>query len=542
VTDTPDPDERASGLRPPTPAPVPVTVRPAPPIALGGGVVSARLQASGDGASTAPAPGTATSLGAAVLERLRSACPVDTSLAERAEASRDWWPLALTWALDDQVPAIAAAVARPTDAAQVAEVLRICDDARVPVTAAGGRSGVEGGSVPIFGGVLLDLRGLAGIVGVDDRSLVLDVRAGTFGDDLEQELRASHGLTLGHWPQSVAMSTVGGWLACRGAGQLSNRYGKVEDMVLGLDVVLADGTRLHTGGHARQAVGPDLTQLFVGSEGTLGVITGARFRLHPAPVAEARAAYGFASFADGVDACRRILRRGATPAVLRLYDDVEADRSWGTGPRHVLLVLDEGDPILVDATMRIVAEECAAAEALDVDLVGRWLEHRNDVSLLGALVADGYVVDTMELTGSWADLDVLHERVVEAIAAIPGVVVASGHLSHSYTTGACLYVTFGGRPGDDPTTEAKQDLYVRCWDAGTRTALATGASLSHHHGVGLNRGRFVADALGPAGAGILAKMKAVLDPNGILNPGKLGLPSPFGEPPAPFAAPPGSQP
>jgi alkyldihydroxyacetonephosphate synthase len=124
---------------------------------------------------------------------------------------------------------------------------------------------------------------------------------------------------------------------------------------------------------------------------------------------------------------------------------------------------------------------------------------------------------------------------------VPGVIVASGHLSHSYTTGACLYVTFGGRPGEASSTDAKQELYLRCWDAGTRVALAAGASLSHHHGVGLNRARFVADALGPAGAGILAKMKAVLDPNGILNPGKLGLPSPFGAPPSPFA-PPGSRP
>jgi alkyldihydroxyacetonephosphate synthase len=510
------------GLRPPTPVPAPTTLRPSPPVALGDGPVSSRLVQSAQG-----------QLPDDVVARLASACPVTTDVGDRAEASRDWWPLALTWALDAEVPAIAAVVAQPTDADQVAQVLRICHDASVPVTAAGGRSGVEGGSVPLFGGVLLDLRGLAGIVDVDDRSLVLDVRAGTYGDDFEHELRADHALTLGHWPQSVAMSTVGGWIACRGAGQLSNRYGKVEDMVLGLDVVLADGSLLRTGGHERQAVGPDLTQLFVGSEGTLGVITGARMRLHPAPVAEVHAAYGFTSFADGIDACRRTLRRGARPAALRLYDQVEADRSWGTGERHVLLVLDEGDPVLVSATTQVVAEECADAEVLDAGLVGRWLEHRNDVALLGALVGDGYVVDTMEVTGRWSDLGDLHARVVGAIASVPGVVVASGHVSHSYTTGACLYVTFGGRPYV-ASTDAKQDLYLRCWDAGTRAALDAGASLSHHHGVGLNRARFVADALGLSGAGILAKMKAVLDPNGILNPGKLGLPSPFGAPPSPF--------
>src|SRR5262249_22532180 len=148
--------------------------------------------------------------------------------------------------------------------------------ARIPVTAAAGRSGVCGASVPVHGGVVLDMTGLAGIVDVDTTSLLLDVAPGTFGDLLEAELRSDHDLTLGHWPQSVALSTVGGWLACRSAGQLSTRYGKIEDMVLGLDVALADGRVIHTGGAPRAAVGPDLDQLFVGSEGTLGVICGAR--------------------------------------------------------------------------------------------------------------------------------------------------------------------------------------------------------------------------------------------------------------------------
>src|SRR3546814_10916735 len=140
--------------------------------------------------------------------------------------------------------------------------------------------------------------------------MVLDVAACTFGDHLEHALRSDHGLTLGHWPQSVALSTVGGWLACRSAGQLSTRYGKIEDMVLGLDVVLADGRRIQTGGAPRAAVGPDLNQIFVGSEGTLGLITGARLRLHTAPRRERRAAYTFDSFAAGLDALRRVLRRG----------------------------------------------------------------------------------------------------------------------------------------------------------------------------------------------------------------------------------------
>ena len=473
-----------------------------------------------------------------VLDRLRSTgATVSVDPAHRVEASRDWWPLAMTWAAADQVAAVAAAVVRPDDPAQVADVLRVCHEAHVPVTAAAGRSGVVGGSVPLFGGVVLDLCGLAGVRSVERDDLVVDVLAGTFGDRFEQELRAEHGLTVGHWPQSITLSTVGGWLACRGAGQLSNRYGKVEDLVLGLDVVLADGTELHTGGHARQAVGPDLTQVFVGSEGTLGVITGARLRAWPVPSAQRRAAFGFDTFAAGADACRRIVQRGLSPAALRLYDAVEADRSYSTGDRAVLLVFDEGDPVVVDAATAITDAECGAvgAERLDDELVERWLGHRNDVSALEALISRGYVVDTMELTSTWHQLPALYGAVRDAIAAVPGVIASSAHLSHSYPDGACLYFTFAGQP-PEATLEASDALYLGCWDAGARTALAHGGSLSHHHGVGLNRSRFVAEALGPGATDVLLALKQALDPTGILNPGKLGLPSPFGAIPFPASS------
>jgi alkyldihydroxyacetonephosphate synthase len=284
---------------------------------------------------------------------------------------------------------------------------------------------------------------------------------------------------------------------------------------------------VHTGGAPRAAVGPDLTQLFVGSEGTLGVITGARLRLHQAPRTERRAAFGFPTFADGIEACRSVLHRGATPAVLRLYDAAEADRSYQTGDRSVLLVLDEGDAELVEAVMSVVLEECmdAGAEILDAELVGSWLEHRNDVSALEGLISRGYVVDTMEVAARWAALPKMYAEATEAIQAVGGTLAASAHLSHSYPDGACLYFTFAGQP----EAGAREAYYRAAWDAGTRAVLAAGGALSHHHGVGLNRARFVREALGDAFE-VLAAVKQALDPRGILNPGKLGLPDPFGDP------------
>src|SRR6476660_4056763 len=189
----------------------------------------------------------------ALLDRLAAVCPVDRGPERIAAASRDWWPLAMIWDDDGTAVTPAAAVVTPASVEEVAAVARVCDDARVPLTVAAGRSGVCGASMPVHGGVVLDLTAFDGIVDVDDTSLVLDVRAGTFGTPLEATLRAEHGVTLGHWPQSIDLSTVGGWLACRSAGQLSTRYGKIEDMVLGLDVALAPGETVTTGGAPKAA-------------------------------------------------------------------------------------------------------------------------------------------------------------------------------------------------------------------------------------------------------------------------------------------------
>ena len=490
---------------------------PTPPIELAGGAAAAssRLHA------------TRTGIDDKTVDRLRDACAeVTTEPAALAEASRDWWPLAMTWALEGQVAGLADVVARPRDADEVAAVLQIANDARSPVTAAAGRSGVCGASVPVHGGVVLDLTALAGIVDVDDTSLVLDVQAGTFGNLLEDELRSTYDKTLGHWPQSIDLSTVGGWLACRSAGQYSNRYGKIEDIVVGLDVVLADGRQITTGGAPRQAVGPDLNQVFVGSEGTLGVITGARLKVHDAPRHEDASAWGFSDFATALDFLRRVSRRGGAPAVLRLYDATEADRSYQTGDVSVVLARDEGDPVTVEASMRIVAEEAKnlGADSMDAALVDRWMSHRNDVAALEALISKGFVVDTMEIAARWAALPHIYDTTIAALKSVPGTLAASAHQSHSYLDGGCLYFTFAGKvePND------KDRYYRELWDAGQRAVLANDGALSHHHGVGLNRSRFVRDALGSA-FDVLAALKSALDPNGILNPGKLGLTSPFGE-------------
>ena len=471
--------------------------------------------------------GPAVAIPAELLSRLRASVETVTNDLEVAQCSRDWWPLSMHWSLAGEVPRKAWAVCRPRSAEEVAHVLRECGAAGVPVTPAGGRSGVCGASVPVFGGVVLDLTELRGITHVDAMSGIVEVLPGTFGRDLESTARAVHGLTIGHWPQSMDISTVGGWVACRGAGQYSTRYGKIEDMVVGLEVVLADGRVIRTGGAPRAAVGPDLTQVFLGSEGTLGVITKVWLRAHPAPSSERHAAYQFPSFDAGLEACRQSIRRGAHPAVLRLYDAAESARSHhATDGVCVLLALDEGDSWMVDTVMAIIDDTVrqTGGKRIDDSLVNSWLHHRNDTSGLQALTYKGLVVDTMEIAAPWSALGPVFHAATEALKAVPHARAATCHLSHSYVDGACLYFTFAA----SPPAEELEATYVAMWDAGQRAVLAHGGNLSHHHGIGLNRSRFVPEALGD-GLAVLQSMKDALDPAGILNPGKLGLRSPFGE-------------
>ena len=441
---------------------------------------------------------------------------VDVTARARADHGRDWWPLLLRDVHEGRVPFWPAVVARPATTDDVVATLRVARERGVAVTAQGGRSGVVGGAAAPDGSIALDMTGMDRVVAVDEVAGTVRVEAGVFGPDLEAAVR-ERGFTVGHFPQSFDLSTVGGWLACRGAGQYSNRYGKVEDIVRGLRVVLASGEVVDLGGRGpRQAVGPDLVGLMVGSEGALGVITEATLVLRRVPQSEARAAYGFGSFAEGLDACRRVLQRDARPAVLRLYDQVESRRSFAQDT-CVLIVLDEGDEAFVAATLGVVAAECGGADRLDDALVATWLAHRNDVGALAPLWEGGVVVDTLEVAAPWSALEPMRVTVVAALEALPDTIVASVHQSHAYVDGACLYFTFAGRPAGDPTP-----YYRAAWDAATREVLAAGGALSHHHGVGRNRARFLDAALG-GGADVLRTLKEALDPDHLLNPGVLGL-------------------
>ena len=502
--------------------------KPTAPIEFGDGEVRSRWTTAGSTARD-----TATNV-AALLRDLAAVCPTSTRPVDLAEHARDWWPLAMRWALQSQVPQLPLVVASPRNTDEVQRAMRICVAHDVPVTVTAGRSGVSGASIPLFGGVVLNINELQGVVSVDHTSGVVEVLAGTFGPDLERAV-AEHSLTVGHFPQSFDISTVGGWVACLGAGQFSTRYGKINDMVVGLEVVLADGSLIRTGGAPAAAHGPDVSAMFIGSEGTLGIITRVWLRAHDVAPVRRKTAYFFPTFSAGILAMREAIRADATPAVLRLYDATESQRSHGgDGTTCTLIVLDDGEQEIVDATLAVVDRYARTHGAVNapVERVDHWLAHRNDTSGLQALTKKGFVIDTMEVAAPWSAMNEVYSNVCRAVLAIDGARSISAHVSHSYLDGACLYFTFVGttstREINPTSTDEHEVLYLAIWNAAQRAALEAGGNLSHHHGVGLNRGRFMREAMGSA-FDVLVAMKQALDPNDLLNPGKLGLPTTRGK-------------
>ncbi len=471
-----------------------------------------------------------TELSPEFFKALSEVCQSSTSTNDLVEHARDWWPLAMHWSLNGMTTRRPSVVCRPTSTKQVSEVVSLCSANSLPVTVSGGRSGVCGAAVPLFSGVVIDTTNLHGVVSVDQLSGLVEVLPGTFGPDLENEINTKYKLTVGHFPQSFDISTVGGWIGSRGAGQFSTRYGKIDDMVAGLEVVLADGSIILTGTEPAGATGPNLTSLFIGSEGTLGIITKVWLRAHPSPACTKKIAFRFTSFVAAVEAMRTAIRNGATPAVLRLYDERESKRSHGgDGTTCTLLVLDEGVEILVDATLQIVSQAALnnQGEIAEATLVDNWLSHRNDTSGLQILSKKGFVIDTMEVAVAWSRVNQVADAVKSSIMQVTGARSATCHISHSYLDGACIYFTFVAEPRDKDLASTEL-AYSQIWDAAQNSALQSGANLTHHHGVGINRAKYIKQALGSA-HGVLTSIKNILDPKDILNPGKFDIASKRGE-------------
>lgn len=438
------------------------------------------------------------------------------------EAHRtDYWILAHLRAREHRLGPPPAAVVMPRATAEVAEAIRVAGAHGAPVVPYGGGSGVLGGAVPPAGAVVVDLTAMNRLLEVNETALLARVEGGMLGSDYEAAVTA-RGYTTGHYPQSIGRATIGGLVATRSAGQFSTRYGNIEDLCLGLEVVLPSGETIRLAAVPRSSTGPSLRELFLGSEGTLGIVTEATLRLHPLPEHRRMQSWALPDLHAGLEVIRRIVRVGWRPAVVRLYDAQEAAHhfaDWHPDGRAVLLLLGEGPATLVEAeaaAAAAVATEHGAAPLGDGPVM-HWLERRNTVPTWDEFLDRGIMVDTIEVAATWDRVGDLYDRVIAALRARPGMLGASAHSSHSYPQGTNLYVTFGVKPESSADAEA---AYLGAWGAVMETTLASGGTIAHHHGIGRLRTPWLARELGTAYP-VLAAVKHALDPAGLMNPGVL---------------------
>jgi alkyldihydroxyacetonephosphate synthase len=453
------------------------------------------------------------------LRRVLGEAQVVTDPAQLDERRHDYWMVSH---LRDRrgTPAPAPlCVVRPRSVADVQAAIRFAAEHTVPVIPFGLGSGVVGGVIARADAVVIDLSGMNRVRSIDPVNLVASFDAGKNGAEAEASV-AEQGLTIGHWPQSVAVSSVGGWVATRASGQFSTANGNIEDIVHSIEAVLPNGELVVLGKGPRASAGPDLRHLLMGSEGALGVITGVTFSLRRAAETQALSAFEAADMQAGFDLQREIVQRGWRPPVMRQYDERESRRLDGRLSRSALLMVHEGPAALVAAETPAIAElaaEMGAAPA-PTDVVEHWLAHRNNVPPWDSILERNMVADTVEVSAGWDAIGKVYADAVASLKQIPGCLAASAHSSHVYRSGLNLYFTFAVLPPDPADMES---AYFEAW---TRIMQATdrhGGSLSHHHGIGRVRLDYLARELGPEGVALLRTVKAALDPKGIMNPGVL---------------------
>jgi alkyldihydroxyacetonephosphate synthase len=475
--------------------------------------------------------GTAPAVGDGRLERFvdrLGEIPVLTDAEALRERSLDtyWKAAALARA---ERRALAAAVVRPRSAEEVAATLAAAVAEAIPVVPRGGGSGSQGGAIPTPGGIVLDLGGLDQIVELDEEALTVRAQAGVSGLALEEWLN-ERGYVFPHYPASLHLAQVGGYLAAKGSGVLSTKYGKIEDLVASMEVALPSGELMRTVSIPRHAVGPDLNQLFIGSEGTLGVITEGTLLLRPKPEHRSFRVVGFDDLASGVEAVRRVLQAGWRPAAVRLHDPeatrVNLARVLDVDISGVKLVLVfDGPQALVETEEREVVRSLTAAGGRDEgpEVAEQWWENRFRIY---------YPPFRPELPSIWGTIDLAggYGRILPAFEAVRELMleeygryglVFTGHFSHWHTWGTMVYGRFVlNDPPDD--VDAAVAIYDEIWRRSSEVILREGAVINDHHGIGLKLAGDLPAQYGSAWP-LLKTIKGALDPTRVMNPDKLGL-------------------
>ena len=419
-------------------------------------------------------------------------------------------------------------VVSPKNAKETSAVLKIANYYKIPVTTWGGGGGTQGGAIPVNGGIVLDTKRMNEIYDFNEQGMYIECGTGTIYKHLEW-VANERGYATMHYPSSLTCSTVGGFLAHRGIGVSSTKYGKIDDMVLGMEVVLPDGTIIETSPAPKHAAGPDLNQIFIGSEGTLGIMTKAQMRVYDIPEERRFRGFLFHNMTDAFSAARELLQK-FKPSVMRLYDPAETasliKKIVGVERDGAFMnVAIEGDSEMVALEEKILLKTFNkyGAEDLGSEYGEKWWKEKITFFYPGNMMDLPQMFGTMDTIAPFGKIEKIYWAMKEAIETNVPQAKFIAHFSHWYEWGAMVYDRFiiDGKDVPQDPHEAMR-LHNAVWNCGVRTAIANGGVVNDHHGVGIKLGRLMKEQYGPA-MKVFEGLKRELDPNGIMNPFKLGL-------------------
>jgi len=463
--------------------------------------------------------------GLRALRQIVGPAHVSNDLTERIAYIRGVWPVELKRVQMGDWSALPAIVVRPASTQEIVQVMQVARELNQPIVPYGGGSGIVGGT-SLSNAMIVDLKRLDAVQ-VNDTNLTVTAGAGVINSHLEEMLDAN-GYTLGHFPQSMNSACLGGLIATASTGTFSGRYGRMEDMLVGLEAVLPNATVLTTPPIPRRSVGPNLNHLFIGSEGALGIITQATLQIWPRPETRRWAVYTFPDTHHGLEAIRLMVRgHESRPALVRLYDEAEAANRihhFGYPTGQALLILGfEGSPEFVAWQASTADRVCLANRGVSRGEAAalHWYRGRFDTSaMLRCNQTPGGAADALEVSAPWDRLEKVWSAMRQALE--PLCIRVHCHFSHIYPAGGSVYVIFYAHAGED-TPQAAIQLYQRCLKAALEACLSEGGSLSHHHGVGRAKHLWMEAEHNPVGFELLRTLKQALDPQRLLNPGVLGL-------------------
>ena len=420
----------------------------------------------------------------------------------------DWW---VAYRIDEKMRGDPVAAAAPKCKDDIFKIMRFAKDEGIPILTRGGGSSVTGASVS-KGGIVIDMSQMSSIISIDTDNRTITVQSGARMETIEKALNEK-GYTLGQFPQSFELATIGGYISTMGTGHFSSLYGGIEESVLRLEVMLPSGELIKTRTYdiPRSSASPDLSKLFIGAEGAFGIITEAELKIYPIPRHTHAAVYAFNTFEEAVNAVKALNDIDIKPQLCRVYNEAESAFYFGTDKSIVLLSYASNNPGVLSSTVSELSGLMKSSGGAEEDpkFLDKAMKSRFDFrGQLDSFQKMGLEVETIEIASRWTNVVQMYRDLTSSLSSIEDVAASGAHLSHIYQQGACTYFTVIFKPS--------LYSYEKIWDAAASAARRNESSISHHHGVGILKSEYVKREIP---TNLLSAIKRAIDPDGTIGRG-----------------------